>query len=413
MRIYLFALLVALIACSDGVTDKSIGRENPQAYRYDGLDMSEWELAWADEFDYDDAQLDENWLSKQGDFESDWVKGRRWRKNAVVVDGVLELRNERNENDPHLWSSASVWTKESFGYGYYEARYKYAGAYGTNNSFWFWPENGTPEGQKECEIDVNEGHYPNIMNTNIHNWTDTWVTPSGRKTHHDDQLHHTLFGEPEHTIALEAPVLAEKVRLRSSNPASIHIREFRVLSAGENVARAEDATLTTVGVFDRLPSKEEYAVDDNPDTRWVSAKHGPKWLQLEWAEPKSIDAIELVNGWPQANGAHRNLIADYTLEYFDGETWSEITTYNASEIADFSEDYHTFGLEWNEDYFKWYLDGELFHTLRNDVCFTDVSMLLSMAILNADIAGPVTDAIDGTSMKVDYVRYYTRRGEDN
>jgi beta-glucanase (GH16 family) len=411
MRTGFALMMLLLVACSSSSTARD--RDNPQSYRYEPLDLSEWELSWSDEFDYDDAQLDENWASKSGEFESEWVLGRRWRKNAVVMDGVLELRNIKDEQDPHVWSSASVWTKDSFGYGYYEARYKYAGAYGTNNSFWFWPEQGTPEGQKACEIDVNEGHYPNIMNTNIHNWTDTWITPSGREAHHDNQLHHTLFGEPEHTIALDASVLATKVRLRSDNPASIHVREFRVLSNGENLSLADDAVFTTVGVFNRLPSKEEYAVDGNPDTRWVSAKHGPKWLQLEWPEPQSIDSIELLNGWPQSDGAHRNLIGDYTVEVYDGESWHELASYDASTVADFSEEFHTFGLEWSEDWFKWYLDGELFYTLRNDVCFSDVSILLSMAILNFEIAGPVTDAINGTSMKVDYVRYYTRRGEAN
>ena len=399
-------------------------RDNPQAYRFAGLDLSEWELAWSDEFDYVDAQLDENWISRQGEFESDWVIGRRWRRNAVVVDGILELRNEKNEDDPHVWSSASVWTREAFGYGYYEARYRYAGAYGANNSFWFWPINGTAEGQKACEIDVNEGHYPNIVNTNVHNWTDTWITPDGRETHGDNQLHHTPFGEPDHTIVPDAPVTASKVRLTSNNPASIHLREFRVLAPSEsgypsadadlaargitNLARAEDAVFSTVGIFDRLPSREEFAVDGRLDTRWISSKHGPKWLQVEWLEPKTIGAIQFMNGWPQEGGVHRNLIADYTLEYFDGQQWVQLAAYDGSAVANFAAEYHTFGLEWSEDYFKWYLDGELFHTLRNDVCFSDVNILLSMAILNADIAGPVTDAIDGTSMKVDYVRYYKR-----
>ena len=398
-------------------------RDNPVVSRLAPLNMSDWELAWSDEFDYEDAQLDENWLSKQGEFESDWVKGRRYRKNAVVVDGVLELRNIKDENDPHIWSSASVWTKEAFGYGYYEARYKYAGAYGTNNSFWFWPENGTPEGQKACEIDVNEGHYPNIMNTNIHNWTDTWLHTSGRDTHYSDQQHFTLDGSPDHTVELDN-VKANKVRLRSNNPASIHINEFRVFepassypdalsdlddAAPLNLAGLPSAKLTTNGTFTRLPSTEKNAIDGNVKSRWVSDKHGPKFLQIEWPEKKTIGAVQFLNGWKKGSDPYRNLIGDFTLEYYDGENWIEAYIYDASEVSDYSKEYHTYGFEWSEDWFKWYKDGELFHTMRNADCFSDVNILLSMAILNANIAGPVTDAVHGTSMKVDYVRYYKRK----
>ncbi len=401
-------------------------RDNPSSTRTAPINLSEWELSWADEFDYEDAKLDENWLSKQGEFESDWVKGRRYRKNAVVTDGVLELRNIKDENDPNIWSSASVWTKEAFGYGYYEARYKYAAAYGTNNSFWFWPENGTPDGQKACEIDINEGHYPNIMNTNIHNWTDTWQHTSGRTTHYSDQQHFTLDGNPDHTVVLDEPVQTTKVRLRSDNPASIHISEFRVFvpsenypeanadlgeTAPENLAQSDDVTLTTNGTFNRLPSQEKNAIDGNIKSRWVSDKHGPKFLQIEWTDAKEVGAVQFINGWKKGNDPYRNLMGDFTLEYFDGNEWVEFHSYDAADVANYADEYHVYGFEWTEDYFKWFKDGELFHTMRNDVCFSDVNILLSMAILNGDIAGPVTDDVHGTSMKIDYVRYYQRKDQ--
>ncbi len=39
-----------------------------------------------------------------------------------------------------------------------------------------------PAGKKTFEIDINEGHFPNEINTNIHNHTDTTIV-SGKKTH--------------------------------------------------------------------------------------------------------------------------------------------------------------------------------------------------------------------------------------
>lgn len=36
-----------------------------------------------------------------------------------------------------------------------------------------------PTEGKRFEIDINEGHYPNEVNTNIHNWTDVKTNADG------------------------------------------------------------------------------------------------------------------------------------------------------------------------------------------------------------------------------------------
>ncbi|MEI8706575.1 glycoside hydrolase family 16 protein [Pseudoalteromonas sp. B62] len=145
----------------------------------------------------------------------------------------------------------------------------------------------------------------------------------------------------------------------------------------------------------------------------MSEKHGEKFLELSWDKSHEIGAIQFINGWLQEHGvdkgAYRNLISDYNIEYHDGENWQKITSYNAANVADFSKEFHTYGLEWDKDYFNFYFDGELYYTMRNDVCFSETTMLFSLAILKAAIAGPVSDDIDGTSMAIDWVRYYTRK----
>ncbi|UUA73805.1 MULTISPECIES: family 16 glycosylhydrolase [unclassified Cellvibrio] len=393
------------------------------------LDLKKWKLEWSDEFNYKNSDLENNWISQNGATENEWVLSSRWRENAVVKNGVLELlskKETRAESQP--WTTGNIWSKRTFHYGYFEARYKYAGAYGTNNSFWLWPKQGVAAGQKACEIDINEGHYPNIINTNVHNWTDTYTLPNGQVSHDDNQLHHTLDGEPGHNIVLKAPIKTTKIRLRSTSPESIHIHEFQVFppatkypnvmspldsTSVTNYALAKDTNLKTSGVFDKLPSKESFAIDNRLDTRWVSGKHGLKWLELSWDTPKEIGAIQFTNGWLQESGPslgkYRNLITDYTLEYFDGKKWKLISQYDAADVADYSSDWHTYGMAWDQDYFHFYMDGKLYYSMRNDVCFSEQTILFSLAILKAEIAGPVTDAINGTSMKIDYVRYYTRK----
>ncbi|WP_049721004.1 glycoside hydrolase family 16 protein [Gilvimarinus polysaccharolyticus] len=389
------------------VSMAALASENSQS-----IDLTDYQLDWSDEFNYPDKQLDEMWISQNGPTENEWVLSSRWRDNAVVRDGVLYLESRKESRGGQDWTTGNIWSKRTFGYGYYEAKMKYAGAYGTNNSFWLWPKQGVAEGDKACEIDINEGHYPNIINTNIHNWTDKYTLPDGRVSHSDNQLHHTLHGSSDHNVVVDPQINATKIRLRSNNPASIHISEFKVLNAkGENIV--SEANIATNGTFTKLPSKDIFAIDEREDTRWVSEKHGEKWLELTWKKPQQVTAIELINGWLQEVGAsegrYRNLISDYVIEYFDGSDWLSVAQYDAATVADYSEQWHTYGLEWDEGYFRFYLDGELYHEMRNEVCFSETTMLFSLAILKADISGPVTDAIDGTSMKVDWVRYYTKK----
>ena len=139
-----------------------------------------WELVWNDEFDYPNRMLEEKWISQNSS--STHILSSRWRENAVVSNGLLRLVNKKEKRGGNDWTSGNVWTKTKFQYGYFECRYRYAAAEGTNNSFWLMTTGKPPAGMKSFEIDINEGHYPNKVNTNIHNHSDTIVV-NGKKTH--------------------------------------------------------------------------------------------------------------------------------------------------------------------------------------------------------------------------------------
>lgn len=139
-----------------------------------------WKLAWSDEFDYPDAQLDARWTSQNSG--STHILSSRWRENAKVDHGTLKLVNKKERRGGNDWTSGNIWTKEKFQYGYFECRYRYAAAAGTNNSFWIMTTEKPPAGKKSFEIDINEGHYPNKVNTNIHNHSDSTVV-NGKRTH--------------------------------------------------------------------------------------------------------------------------------------------------------------------------------------------------------------------------------------
>ena len=137
-----------------------------------------WKLLWSDEFDYADSRLEEKWVSENAS--PTHILCSRWRENAVVTNGMLRLCNRKEKRGGKEWTSASVWTKARFKYGYFECRYRYAAATGTNNSFWFMTlPHGVDEG---FEIDVNEGHYPSEININIHDYEKVYYK-DGKKSH--------------------------------------------------------------------------------------------------------------------------------------------------------------------------------------------------------------------------------------
>lgn len=74
---------------------------------------------------------------------------------------------------------------------------------------------------------------------------------------------------------------------------------------------------------------------------------------------------------------------------------------------DLSVDFHIYGLEWTEKYLKYYFDGKLVRTEKNKCCKASARLVLGTAVLKW--AGEVTDAINGTSMVVDWVRYYKNK----
>ncbi len=138
----------------------------------------QWVMTFNDEFFGDSL----DWGVWQSDNRAQSnLHGGRWPENAIVKDGTLSLmtmREEEKKGDKD-WSTGSVWVRSNVfaqKYGYFEARYKYANAPYTNNGFWTyvnWMNNVHSTGAKDqhFEIDINEGRFPNVIATTLHNDT--------------------------------------------------------------------------------------------------------------------------------------------------------------------------------------------------------------------------------------------------
>ncbi|WP_298533435.1 family 16 glycosylhydrolase [uncultured Algibacter sp.] len=380
------------------------------------VDLSSFELTWVDEFDYDDSKLEEIWASQNG--LAGHILCSRWRENAVIENGVLELKAKKEQRGGQDWTCGNIWTKETFGYGYYECKYKYAGASGTNNSFWLFPRDQTINSPEViCELDVNEGHFPNEVNTNRHHWQ------NGNTE--NNQLQYSEGLSPAYAHSFNESVKTNRIRFSSNNSTHFHIREFRIYEQNTNcyptgllsntadnsvtgltnLSRESDTEITASGVL-RDEFKVSAVADGTSTTSWVSQKEGEKWLEFTWPEEKNIGHIQFINGW--LSGSNWNsLISDYKIEAFVDGDWVEITTYDVEESNNFAEDYHVYGMDWSEDQVKFYYDNKLIRSIPNTLCKSELNIFLSLAIL--EHGGEVTDAIDGTSMKIDWVKYYKRK----
>lgn len=144
-----------------------------------------YQLVFSDEFNGATTDLDKDWEFQNGP--SGHILCSRWRENAVVTNGLVRLLNKKETRAGQEWTSASLWTKRQFQYGYFECRYRYGAATGLNNSFWIMTRGGTTNTPGRFEIDINEGHLPDKVNMNIHNWSGKhWSkSKSWRATGHD------------------------------------------------------------------------------------------------------------------------------------------------------------------------------------------------------------------------------------
>jgi len=410
-------LLPLAIAC---VTSAGAAPLSPDSILPGG--PKSWKLVWNDEFDYPDAKLDNRWISQNGP--SGHILCSRWRENAKVKNGMLRLINKKEKRGGQDWTSGSILTKEKFQYGYFECRYRYAAAEGTNNSFWLMTQNkGKPAKGKNFEIDINEGHFPNEINTNIHNWSDIKVV-NGRKTHPSSSKSFSFGARPDVTVQLEIPVKTRRVRLTSTHGSHFHLGEFRIYNVNPAgypdplsetadqdkpglVNFARDAEIKASGFHKNGKDTTPNLVDGRIGSTWVTQIDGPKSVEFTLPDEQTIGCIQFVNGWKD-KGNWKAMPDNYRVEYHDGSKWVEMAKFDILDGQyNFARDFQTYGLEWNEKELVFYFNGKPVRREKNTFCHSESPVWLSLAIIGW--GGKITDAIDGTFMEVDYVRIYQRK----
>ena len=386
-------------------------------------DPTKWQLIWSEEFSGTDRELDARWSAQNGP--NTHILCSRWRENVKMADGVLTITNRKEQRGGQEWTSGSITSKEQFLYGYYECRYRYAAATGTNNSFWLMTTGPAPKVGKRFEIDINEGHYPNEIATNIHNWSDFWEE-NGKKKHHSASKSFRLGARPDFSTTLENPLTTRKLRLVGRSDKVIHLREFRAFAPGktypnatapersagpQNLIRMPGTTITASGSISgktgsALTAEAAKAADGQLASEWISSRTGDKWIEFTFAKPQTIGHLQFLSGYEAPSGLS-GILEHFAVQYDQDGTWTDLATASPGNgSVDLAKDYHLYGLEWTPTELVFYHDGKELRRVKNEFCHSPSPVWLSLAIIAW--AGPITPAIDGTSMVVEFVRIYQR-----
>ena len=95
--------------------------------------------------------------------------------------------------------------------------------------------------------------------------------------------------------------------------------------AGENLALKAKVKVSSCLDEDKYPPK---MINDgkinvrNNDTRWVSQRTMPQWVEFAWDKPVTINAARIVSGWYQ--GIPRDCVNGFVFQYNDRGKWKDV-----------------------------------------------------------------------------------------
>lgn len=126
----------------------------------------------------------------------------------------------------------------------------------------------------------------------------------------------------------------------------------------------------------------------------------------KWPKSGEIDIMELLGHEPE--------LVHGTVHY--GPAWpdnKQNTNKFVLEGSDFSEDFHVFSVEWEENKIDWFVDGEKYHTVtpqslepENYPFNESFHMLLNLAVGGSWPGNPDETTVFPQSMEVDYIKVY-------
>ncbi len=138
---------------------------------------------------------------------------------------------------------------------------------------------------------------------------------------------------------------------------------------------------------------------------------GQNFSSIGWPACGEIDIMEMIGG-----GTNDRTIYG-TAHWSDNGSHASYGGKKSISSGIFADDFHIFGIEWDETAIRWFLDGEQYHVI--DITPSGLSEFHNeyFFILNVAVGGEWPGSPDGTTvfpqrMEVDYIRVYQEVSTD-
>lgn len=177
---------------------------------------------------------------------------------------------------------------------------------------------------------------------------------------------------------------------------------LRITAKAETFAGSNytSARMTTYQKFDFTYGKVEFRAKlPSGGGTWPALwMLGSNYETTPWPGCGEIDVMEHVGN------EQDEVLA--TLHY-PGNSGGEGVTGSTS-VPGASEEFHVYSVTWTEDFIRFYVDDELFHTFANsaDVPFNSDFFLIMNVAMGGNLGGPIDGGFTESSLEVDYVRVY-------
>jgi beta-glucanase (GH16 family) len=123
------------------------------------------------------------------------------------------------------------------------------------------------------------------------------------------------------------------------------------------------------------------------------------WLLPDKDWPPEIDVLEYLG--------HKSNTIYMSNHWSDSENWHNSKTVGYTG-PDFSEDFHTFAVEWNPGEIIWYVDGVERHRTNTGVPDRPMFVIANLAVGGKWPGSPDSSTPFPSYLEIDYIRLYTR-----
>ncbi|HBW80067.1 MAG TPA: hypothetical protein DEF78_07185 [Sphingobacterium sp.] len=339
------------------------------------------------------VDLDQYFISEHLDSPTSHMTDRI-RENAIQTNGELRLYNRLVDAENMLFTACSLRLKTPFTYGMVESEMKISTVGGINNSIWMRGDSRSGA-NNAFEIDVQEGKFPNVVDTNVHDWS---VYPAPSIQNYKGYQMTKRIKSPISSLVFDKPKKTRRLRLSFSYYKRLHVAGVMIFNGDNTVNMFDQNSVTSNLAFDLLQrnnfsafSSSHFNDESTVDKIWsgtlLTNKHhlifddsdDKKNIVIEFNEFVDISSIHVLTGWggsldiPSWQDISDNVKFEYADPLNDTWTLAKNDDYKQEKLSE----YKKYRFLWDDKLLKWYVDGKLIRVERNIYAHEPAHLLLS------------------------------------